>query len=112
MWKVPQYCPEYISHHIGVFGITGSGKSYLTRYQIIPLLRNAGYDVMIFDWKGSDYAPYYKDVVNMGDIQLDEQSVYSYLAEKLKGLVGAIRAIPFSDIWRKLSRKAHGEVKP
>jgi DNA helicase HerA-like ATPase len=87
LWKVP-LLTEYISHHIGVFGITGSGKSYLTRYQIIPLLRNAGYDVMIFDWKGSDYAPYYKDVVNMGDIQLDEQSVYSYLAEKLKGFGG------------------------
>ncbi|MEM3052686.1 MAG: DUF87 domain-containing protein, partial [Candidatus Caldarchaeum sp.] len=66
-----------------VFGVTGSGKSYLTRHQIIPLLREAGYDVMIFDWKGSDYAPYYEKVVNMGDIELDDQSVLSYLAQAL-----------------------------
>ncbi|MDW7978013.1 MAG: DUF87 domain-containing protein [Candidatus Caldarchaeum sp.] len=81
-WKIP-VLTEYIPHHIGVFGVTGSGKSYLTRYQIIPLLRQAGYDVMIFDWKGSDYAPFYGKVVNMGDIELDEQSVLTYLAETL-----------------------------
>ncbi|MEM1942500.1 MAG: DUF87 domain-containing protein [Candidatus Caldarchaeum sp.] len=81
-WKIPVLV-EYVSHHIGVFGVTGSGKSYLTRHQIIPLLREAGYDVMVFDWKGSDYAPYYDKVVNMGDIEIDEQSVVSYLAQAL-----------------------------
>jgi len=83
LWKVP-VMSEYVSHHIGVFGITGSGKSYLTRYQLIPFLRKAGYDVLIFDWKGSDYAPYYESVINMGDIQLDEEAIMSYLAEKLR----------------------------
>jgi hypothetical protein len=87
LWRVP-LLTEYISHHIGVFGITGSGKSFLTRYQLIPLLKNAGYDVLIFDWKGSDYAPYHENVINMGDIQLDEQAIYSYLAEKLNRFGG------------------------
>lgn len=87
LWKVP-LMTEYISHHIGVFGITGSGKSFLTRYQLIPLLREAGYDVLIFDWKGSDYAPYYENIIYMGDIQLDERAIYSYLAEKLRHFGG------------------------
>ncbi|MCX8202087.1 MAG: ATP-binding protein, partial [Candidatus Caldarchaeum sp.] len=81
-WKVP-VLSEYIPHHIGVFGVTGSGKSYLTRYQIIPLLREAGYDVLIFDWKGSDYAPHYDTVYNMGALELDDESVRSFLAERL-----------------------------
>ncbi|MEM1922275.1 MAG: ATP-binding protein [Nitrososphaerota archaeon] len=82
-WRVPVLV-EYIPHHIGVFGVTGSGKSFLCRYELIPLLRNAGYDVLIFDWKGSDYAPYYEDsVINMGDIMLDESSVYMFLLERL-----------------------------
>ncbi len=81
-WKIP-VLTEYIPHHIGIFGVTGSGKSYLARYQLIPLLREAGYDVIIFDWKGSDYAPYYEKVVNMGDIELDEEAVVLYLLEKL-----------------------------
>ncbi|MCS7133964.1 MAG: DUF87 domain-containing protein [Candidatus Caldarchaeum sp.] len=86
-WKIPVLA-EYIPHHIGVFGVTGSGKSYLTRYQIIPLLRGAGYDVLIFDWKGSDYAPYYENVVDMGELELDEESVVSFLDEKLSHFGG------------------------
>ncbi|MCS7145256.1 MAG: DUF87 domain-containing protein [Nitrososphaerota archaeon] len=83
LWKVPTLT-EYIPHHIGVFGVTGSGKSFLCRYELIPLLRRAGYDVLIFDWKGSDYAPFYPDsVINMGDIKLDEASIFGYLAERL-----------------------------
>ncbi|BAJ50711.1 conserved hypothetical protein [Candidatus Caldarchaeum subterraneum] len=81
-WKIP-VLKEYITHHIGVFGVTGSGKSYLTRYQLIPLLRQSGFDVLIFDWKGSDYAPYYSDVINMDDILLDDESILSFLLERL-----------------------------
>lgn len=83
LWKVP-VLTEYIPHHIGVFGVTGSGKSFLCRYELIPLLRRAGYDVLILDWKGSDYAPYYPDaVIGMGDIELDDVSIVEYLAERL-----------------------------
>lgn len=87
-WEVPVLA-EYIPHHIGIFGVTGSGKSYFCRYRLIPLLREAGYDIMIFDWKGSDYAPYYPGrVISMGDIELDELSVYLYLKEKFGNFGG------------------------
>jgi hypothetical protein len=86
-WTIPLMA-EYLSHHIGVFGVTGSGKSFLCRYQLIPVLREYGYDVLVLDWKGSDYAPYYGNVINMGDIRLDEQAIYSYLAEKLNRFGG------------------------
>lgn len=76
-WKVP-VLKEYINYHIGVFGITGSGKSYLTRYEIIPLLRRAGYDVIIMDWKGSDYAPYFENVLTLNQIKIDNQTVVKY----------------------------------
>ncbi|MEM3155414.1 MAG: DUF87 domain-containing protein [Nitrososphaerota archaeon] len=82
-WRVPVLA-EYIPHHIGVFGVTGSGKSFLCRYELIPFLQNTGYNILILDWKGSDYAPYYPgSVISMGDIELDESSIYSYLFEKL-----------------------------
>jgi hypothetical protein len=82
-WTIPLMA-EYLSHHIGVFGVTGSGKSFLCRYQLIPVLREYGYDVLVLDWKGSDYAPYYPgNVISMGDVELDDNAVVSYLAEAL-----------------------------
>ncbi len=78
-WKVP-VLKEYINYHIGVFGVTGSGKSYLTRYEIIPLLREAGYDVIVMDWKGSDYAPYFDTVILLDQIKVDNQTVVKYFA--------------------------------
>jgi len=83
-WKVP-YDPEYIPYHIGVFGVTGSGKSFLARHQLIPILRQSGMDVIVFDWKGSDYAPFYPEdqVVKLKDVYLDEDVVYSYLLSKM-----------------------------
>jgi hypothetical protein len=82
-WTIPLMA-EYLSHHIGVFGVTGSGKSFLCRYQLIPVLREYGYDVLVLDWKGSDYAPYYPgNVISMGDVELDDSAVVSYLAEAL-----------------------------
>ncbi|MCL7382964.1 MAG: ATP-binding protein [Thaumarchaeota archaeon] len=76
-WKVP-VLKEYINYHIGVFGVTGSGKSYLTRYEIIPLLRRAGYDVIVMDWKGSDYAPYFESTITLDQIKVDNQTVVKY----------------------------------
>lgn len=55
---------EFLSYHLGVFGVTGSGKSYLARFELIPLLRKAGYDVIIFDWKGSDMCPTLRTLSN------------------------------------------------
>jgi len=83
-WKVP-YNPEYIPYHIGVFGVTGSGKSFLARYQLIPILTGSGIDVIVFDWKGSDYAPFHPgdQVVKLKDVYLDEDVVYSYLLSRM-----------------------------
>lgn len=81
-WKVP-VDPRFIPYHIGVFSVTGGGKSFLARYQLIPLLRKAGYDVLIFDWKGSDYVPYFDKIISFSDIALDEDVVVSYLTSKM-----------------------------
>lgn len=78
-WVVPMIA-RFIPYHIGVFAVTGAGKSLLTRHQIIPFLRDFGYDVAIIDWKGSDYAPYFKEKVAMGDLALDDDSVIEYLS--------------------------------
>ena len=76
-WKVP-VLRQYINYHIGVFGVTGSGKSYLTRYEIIPLLRRARYDVIVMDWKGSDYAPYFDSSLLLDQIKIDDTTILSY----------------------------------
>jgi hypothetical protein len=81
-WKVP-YNPDYIPYHIGVFGVTGSGKSFLARYQLIPILKESGLDVIIFDWKGSDYAPYYKQILKLKDVYLDDEVILAYLLDKM-----------------------------
>jgi DNA helicase HerA-like ATPase len=99
-WTIPLMA-EYLSHHIGVFGVTGSGKSFLCRYQLIPVLRQYGYDVLVFDWKGSDYAPYYPgNVISMGDVELDDSAVVSYLAEALNYFGGGdagLRVVNYLD---------------
>ena len=78
-WKVP-VLKQYINYHIGIFGVTGSGKSYFTRYEIIPLLRRAGYSVIVMDWKGSDYAPYYDTVIPLDSIKVDDYTVLKYFS--------------------------------
>jgi len=112
-WKVP-INEKFIPYHIGIFGVTGAGKSFLARYQVIPLLNKAGYDVVIFDWKGSDYAPYFKNRVLLNDISLDEDVVTSYLADAMdyfgftgekklaNPIVAAIEDVLFKGEWRKI----------
>ncbi len=84
-WRIP-IDPEYIPQHIGVFGVTGCGKSYLVRFEIIPMLRKAGYDVLIFDWKGTDYVPYIpkERIVKISDLKLPDDVVARYLARKAR----------------------------
>jgi len=77
-WTVPMIA-RFIPYHIGVFAVTGAGKSLLTRYQIIPFLLSANYDLIIIDWKGSDYAPHFKAKLTIGDLALDDDSVVEYL---------------------------------
>jgi len=77
-WHVP-INPQYVCYHMGVFASTGAGKSLLTRYQIIPFIRSAGYNVLIFDWKGSDYTPYFDSIFEISDLGLDDDVVVEYL---------------------------------
>jgi len=87
-WKVPALV-EYIPYHIGVFCTTGWGKTSLVRHKIIPLLRNAEYSVLVFDWKGDDYVPHFSEeqVIKADDISAeiggeDIDSITSFLLEK------------------------------
>jgi len=85
-WRVP-VDPQFIQQHIGVFGVTGCGKSFLTKYEIIPLLRKCGYNVIVFDWKGYDYAthPSFTDkVVRLGDMYLDDDTIVEFLASRME----------------------------
>jgi len=77
-WTVPMIA-KFIPYHIGVFAVTGAGKSLLTRYQVIPFLQDATYDLIIVDWKGSDYAPHFTSKLTMADLALDDDSVLEYL---------------------------------
>lgn len=81
-WPVPVN-EKYIPYHVGIFSVTGGGKSFLARYEIIPLLRRAGCDVLIFDWKGSDYVPHFDAVVTFSEIAFDDEVVMSYLTSKM-----------------------------
>jgi len=82
-WKVP-VLKQYINYHIGIFGVTGSGKSYLARYEVIPLLRKAGYSVIVMDWKGSDYAPYFDHTIPLDEIRVDDSTVLRYFSQLTK----------------------------
>lgn len=83
-WKIP-VDKTYIPYHIAIYGSTGSGKSWFTRFILVPLLRKAGYRVLILDWSGTDYVPYYGGkITTISDIALDEESVMSYLKDKAK----------------------------
>jgi DNA helicase HerA-like ATPase len=91
-WRVPVN-KTFIPYHVGVYGSTGSGKSWFTRYILIPLYMKAGYRVLVLDWSGTDYAPYVGnsgDAERIGilDIALDEESVLSYFDEKTYGFAG------------------------
>ena len=91
-WKIP-VDRFYIPYHVGVYGSTGSGKSWFTRYILIPLYVKAGFKVVILDWSGTDYAPYHQnqqnaEVVKIKDIALDEESVLSYFEDKTYNFSG------------------------
>jgi len=81
-WRVP-IDPRFICYHIGVFAATGAGKSLLTRYEIIPFLRSTGYNLLIFDWKGSDYTPFFSNTFEISDLGLDDDVVVEYLCSSM-----------------------------
>ncbi len=81
-WKVPLN-PQFICYHMGVFAATGAGKSLLTRYEIIPFMKKAGYDILIFDWKGSDYTPFFSNSFEISDLGLEDDVVIEYLCSSM-----------------------------
>jgi len=121
-WKVP-VDKTFIPYHVGVYGSTGSGKSWFTRFILIPLYVKAGYKVVILDWSGTDYAQYYRDlkdfeVVKIAEIALDEASIFSYFKNKTNNFGGneniANAFDEFIEGWINKVEKAfnEGNVKP
>ena len=70
--------------HVGVVRSTDSRKSFPTRHVIIPLMNEAGYSALVFDWHGCDYAPFVGEdrKIAISDVELDGAAVARYLAEK------------------------------
>ena len=114
-WKVP-INPQFVRYHIGVFASTGAGKSLLTRYQIIPFVRSAGYDVLIFDWKGSDYATCFPNALDISDLGLDDDVAVDYLCSAMDNfgyyaasmveknpLKAALESVVYEGSWRTLN---------
>jgi len=112
-WRVP-VDSNFIPYHLGVFASTGGGKSFLARFQIIPLLRKAGYDVLILDWKGRDYAPFFSkdNVLGISQVALDVDTVTAYLAEKMGNfgyssyggtVTQALEEFIYAEKWRGLN---------
>lgn len=83
-WPIPAES-RYLNYHLGVFGSTGCGKSFLARFSVIPMFLQAKYRVLVLDWSGVDYSPYYGvKVTRIGDVALDEGAVVEYLATKMQ----------------------------
>ncbi|MEM1582084.1 MAG: ATP-binding protein [Candidatus Bathyarchaeia archaeon] len=82
-WKIP-FDKTFLPYHVGVYGSTGCGKSWFTRYILVPLYRKAGYKVLILDWSGTDYVPLLDNdkVIKISEIALDEESILSYFQDK------------------------------
>ena len=83
-WPIPAET-RYLNYHVGIFGSTGCGKSFLARFSLIPMFLQAKYKVLVLDWSGVDYAPFYNSqVTKIRDIALDEGAVVQYLATKMQ----------------------------
>ncbi len=111
-WKVPVK-EEFIPYHVGVYGSTGSGKSWFARYVLMPLYRRTGYSVLALDWSGTDYAPHYPDnIISITEIAVDEDSVLSYLKDKTWNFGGNLSVQDafdsFIEEWSERVREARG----
>ena len=78
-WQIP-FDKTFIPYHIGVFGATGSGKSRLARHVLIPLLKKAGYGVLVLDWEGVDYTPFFKqESISICDFRMDAYAAADFV---------------------------------
>lgn len=78
-WEVPLDL-AYISHHVGVFGATGMGKSRLVR-ALLGELAKTGFRIVVFDHTGVDYAPFYENVVKSSEVKIPPNILASVLAK-------------------------------
>ena len=80
-WKVP-INPDFICYHMGEFA-NWCRKIIARAIEIIPFIKAAGYKVLIFDWKGSDYAPHFSCRFEISDLGLDDKGVVDYLCSAM-----------------------------
>ncbi len=104
-WPLPLDV-NYVSHHVGVFGSTGMGKSRLVRALVNELVA-WGYKVVIFDHTGVDYSPHYQTVVKSSEVKIPPNVLASVLA-RVSGLNWQtygdyleIATLTYSDRWSK-----------
>lgn len=117
MWKIPADA-SFIPYHVGVFGTTGSGKSWFTRHVLIPFYLDNGYNVLVLDWSGVDYAPYVdsSSIVNATSLEVDSETVCKYilslLPEDLHNKESVKRPIEdYTSDWRnKIEKKTKEEI--
>ncbi|MCU7786436.1 ATP-binding protein [Pyrobaculum sp. 3827-6] len=77
-WALPLDV-RYVTHHVGVFGATGVGKSRLVR-ALVNELSARGYKVVVFDHTGVDYAPYYDTVIKSTEVKIPPNILASVIA--------------------------------
>ncbi|MGC9130144.1 MAG: ATP-binding protein [Pyrobaculum sp.] len=77
-WALPLDV-RYVTHHVGVFGATGVGKSRLVR-ALVNELSARGYKVVVFDHTGVDYAPYYGTVIKSTEVKIPPNILASVIA--------------------------------
>ena len=78
-WALPLDV-RYVTHHVGVFGATGMGKSRLVK-ALINELAAKGFRVVVFDHTGVDYAPYYNTVVKSTEVKIPPNILASVMAK-------------------------------
>jgi DNA helicase HerA-like ATPase len=78
-WALPLDV-RYVTHHVGVFGATGMGKSRLVK-ALINELAAKGFRVVVFDHTGVDYAPYYNTVMRSTEVKIPPNILASVIAK-------------------------------
>lgn len=110
-WEVPLDL-AFISHHVGVFGATGMGKSRLIR-ALLGELAKRNMRIVVFDHTGVDYAPYFDNVVRSSEIRIPPNvlaSVIAKLAElpwQTYGEYIEIATMTFEGQWSKEAFLSH-----
>jgi len=84
-WAIPADA-SYIPYHVGVYGTTGSGKSWLAKNVLIPFYLQNGYSVLVLDWSGADYSQELrKNSIPLSEISMGPNAVFSYMSERTSG---------------------------